>query len=215
MVDLHTFHISFNLLPIQGADVVLGVQWLQTIGPFVSDYTISSMEFYHQGRLITLKGTTNSTLLPTTFHQISRMIHTDAIATFHAISMVPTTYPHPPNQDPNLSSTPFSPADLLIINTLPKDLANILHHFSQVFSVPHGLPSKRPHDHHIHLIPNSSPVNTRPYRYPHFQKETMTQIIAEMHRDGIIRPSTCPYSSPVLLVKKKMARGVFVWTIAP
>lgn len=72
-----------------------------------------------------------------------------------------------------------------------------------MFSTPHGLPPNRPHDHHIHLIPNVGPVNARLYRYPHFQKEVMAKLIAEMLKEGLIRPSNSPYSSPVLLVKKK------------
>jgi hypothetical protein len=43
LINDHTFHTSLYVLPIQGADMVLGVQWLQTLGPFVSDFTIPSM----------------------------------------------------------------------------------------------------------------------------------------------------------------------------
>lgn len=39
----HTFAVSLCVIPIQGADVVLGDQWLQTLGPFVSDYTVLAM----------------------------------------------------------------------------------------------------------------------------------------------------------------------------
>lgn len=46
-------------------------------------------------------------------------------------------------------------------------------------------------------------MNTKPYRYPHFQKEAMSKIIADMLLEGLTRPSTSLYSSPILLVKKK------------
>nr|KYP41059.1 Transposon Ty3-G Gag-Pol polyprotein [Cajanus cajan] len=52
-------------------------------------------------------------------------------------------------------------------------------------------------------MPNFPPVNIKPYRYPHSQKTLMTTLITEMLTDGIIKPSTSPFSSPVLLVKKK------------
>jgi len=58
-------------------------------------------------------------------------------------------------------------------------------------------------DHQIHLIPNSSPVSVRPYRYPHFQKAEIEKQIEEMLSDGMIQPSHSLFSSPVLLVKKK------------
>jgi hypothetical protein len=60
----------------------------------------------------------------------------------------------------------------------------------------------RRHDHKIPLIQGSLPVNVRPYRYPHYQKNEIERIVVELLNTGVIRASTSPYSSPVLLVKK-------------
>lgn len=46
-------------------------------------------------------------------------------------------------------------------------------------------------------------VNQRPYRVPHHQKKALEKIILELLKAVLIRPSTSPFSSPVLLVKKK------------
>jgi hypothetical protein len=55
----------------------------------------------------------------------------------------------------------------------------------------------------ITLLPGSRPVNLRPYRYNPEQKDEIENQIAEMLRQGIIRFSTSPFASPVLLVQKK------------
>jgi len=82
-------------------------------------------------------------------------------------------------------------------------MTRLLQTFKEVFQVPHGFPPMRTHDHAIALLPNTSPVKVRPYRYPHSQKTEIERIVAEMLAEGIIQPSTIPFSSPVLLVKKK------------
>lgn len=58
-------------------------------------------------------------------------------------------------------------------------------------------------DHHIELIPGARPVNINPYKYPHFQKNEIERLTAEMIQQGLVRPSMSPFSSPVLLVRKK------------
>ena len=74
---------------------------------------------------------------------------------------------------------------------------------SDLFSTPSSLPSARAHDHAIVLKEGTSPISVRPYRYPQIVKDEIERIIAEMLAAKIIQLSTSPFSSPVLLVKKR------------
>lgn len=89
--------------------------------------------------------------------------------------------------------TPFDP---------PPAFSELLDSYTDVFAKPYGLPPARSQDHAIHLAPATGPVNVKPYRYPYFQKQVMEKLVNEMLVEGIIRPSTSPFSSPVLVRKK-------------
>ena len=52
----HTFTIDLHVLPVSGANVVLGVQWLKTLGPVLTDYSSLTMQFFYKGTLVTLRG---------------------------------------------------------------------------------------------------------------------------------------------------------------
>lgn len=44
------------LLPVAGADLILGSSWLATLEPHIADYAARSIKFYQDGKLITLQG---------------------------------------------------------------------------------------------------------------------------------------------------------------
>ena len=82
-------------------------------------------------------------------------------------------------------------------------LNHLLHPFDNLFPEPQQLPPLHTITHHIHLLPNSKPVNVKPYRYPYSQKNELERQLATMLDVGMIRPSHSLFSSHVLLVKKK------------
>lgn len=79
---------------------------------------------------------------------------------------------------------------------------DLLAEFGGLFEEPKGLPPHRSCDHKIILKDGTQPISTRPYRYPFYQKTEIEKLVAEMLKTGMIRPSSSPFSSPVLLVRK-------------
>lgn len=84
----------------------------------------------------------------------------------------------------------------------PTLIDNILTEFSTLFEKPTGLPPPCTSDHCMTIQPSQGLVTVKPYRYLHFQKEEISRMVAQMLDDGVIRPSTSPFSTPVLLVRE-------------
>ncbi|MCO5596997.1 hypothetical protein L7F22_051069 [Adiantum nelumboides] len=86
------------------------------------------------------------------------------------------------------------------------ELSNFLNQFQDVFidDIPGELPPKKGDDDHmIELIPGSSPPNKPPYRVSQAQQEEIMRQVNELVEKGMVRPSSSPFCSPVLLVQKK------------
>ena len=82
-------------------------------------------------------------------------------------------------------------------------MPKLLVRYQSIFHAPTILPLAKAHDHWIILEPNTGPTNIRPYQYPYIQKNEIERVVKEMLTTGIIRPIFNPFSSPVLLVKRK------------
>ena len=52
----HRFNIDLFILPIQGADVVLGIQWLELLGSVITNYKMLTMDFQWNGKEVHLMG---------------------------------------------------------------------------------------------------------------------------------------------------------------
>nr|GEV48449.1 reverse transcriptase [Tanacetum cinerariifolium]GEV70891.1 reverse transcriptase [Tanacetum cinerariifolium] len=87
--------------------------------------------------------------------------------------------------------------------SVPKLIAELLEEFESVFKVPKGLPPKRLHDHTISLIPNTLPISIRLYKHPSNKKDAVELMVKELLDSRLIRNSQSPFSSPIVIVKKK------------
>ena len=69
--------------------------------------------------------------------------------------------------------------------------------------LPNELPPPRAVDHKIVLVPGATPPNQRYYRLSYEEQAECQRQIEDGLAKGHIRPSTSPWGSPVLFVKKK------------
>ncbi|XP_020962930.1 uncharacterized protein LOC107607991 isoform X2 [Arachis ipaensis] len=174
---------NFLVMELGRSEVVLGAGWVASLGKFEGDYNTLSLSWVQDGSKVTLQG--DPTLGRT---------HASSKVTLQALR----------NAEEGFLVTPlFRPDADEDSVTISSETTELLSQFDDLFQSPSGLPPQRSHDHAIVLKENSDIPNIRLYRYPHYQKEEMEKIIEEMLQIGIIRPSTSPFSSPVILVKKK------------
>lgn len=57
------------------------------------------------------------------------------------------------------------------VSKVDKAVKNIINEFQDLFVIPNQLPPQRAYDHTILLLPNSTLVNSRPYRYSPAHKD--------------------------------------------
>ena len=80
-------------------------------------------------------------------------------------------------------------------------LAHLLYQFRDLFGQPGSLQAAKVEPMEIHV--EAPPVYQRPYPMPHMKRAAADKEIDVMLQMGVIRPSSSPYASPILLVPKK------------
>ena len=143
-----------------GCDIVLGAEWLRTLGPITMDFQELYMSFKQNNHTHTLRGLQAGPPSIISSHRMEKLlkkVHHGIVAQFNAIQVVETQSPqiHP-------------------------EMQQILTKHLQVFDKPKELPpSQGEHDHGIALVPGAQPPNVRPYRYPFTQKNEIEKIIKD------------------------------------
>ena len=80
------------------------------------------------------------------------------------------------------------------------EFMNLANEFQSLFTEAPGTTSLA--EHHIKLT-SDQPVRSRPYPVPYSMRESLKKDITDMMKMGVIRESSSPYASPVVVVKKK------------
>jgi hypothetical protein len=134
----HEFLVDLYVLPLSGAELVLGVQWLKTLGPIITDYEKLTMSFSKGGTPILLSGAPKTGPQESNLHQFHRLMHTDAIDTCLQLHLIT------PKITPETPPTVIAP------------LSPLLEQFDSLFRAPTNLPPTRPIDHKINLTISKS-----------------------------------------------------------
>nr|KYP50671.1 Retrovirus-related Pol polyprotein from transposon 297 family [Cajanus cajan] len=186
------FTSDMLLIPLGCCDVVLGIEWLGTLGEITWNFNRLSMQFYVQGKKLVLKGATGEGLKTARKKQLQK-----TIASGVHLSMLQLC----DKDNILLLHLLTTHADSQII---PESIDELLLQFDDIFQEPTKLPPKRKgHDHKIPLVTGANPINKRPYRYAKQQKDIIDKLVQDSLKSGIIQKSSSPFASPVVLVGKK------------
>jgi hypothetical protein len=183
-LQVRDYHLKSHMFAIDmgGCDIVLGVDWLRTLGPILMDFKELTLQFDQEGHQYKFQGIIFGSPEVISSHRMEKLLkkgHYGVIAQLHAIQATET----PP---------------------VLQDLQALLSKHQMVFSTPQGLPpSHGVHDHYIPLVPKILPPNIYLYHHPFSQKNEIEKMVQELLNAGVIHPSMIPYSSPIVMVPKK------------
>jgi hypothetical protein len=188
-VDLGDFKVkcSPHLFELGGPDMVLGIEWLETLGDTIVNWTKQTMSFWSNRKWVTLQGLGSKGGSEEALQSIVRRKKSFTGEMMKNLTM----------QEQSTEGKQQLTANQ------HKELQTLLDNYRGVFSDVVGLPPNRGREHAINIKEGEGPVNVRPYRYPHLHKNEIERQVREMLDSGIVRHSSSAYSSPVILVKKK------------
>ncbi|KAL0351495.1 UNVERIFIED_CONTAM: hypothetical protein Scaly_1538200 [Sesamum calycinum] len=184
-------------LPLGGCDIVLGVQWLVTLSNISWNFKDLKIEFYMNRMKVSLRGKQPEASKVVDAKSLRRILQKLGQMSLLSIRLL--------HREHGTNSMLFA----LEGQTVEEQgkLDTLLTEYADLFEEPKALPPKRKHDHGINLLERTSAINIRPYRYPAVQKDEIEKLVQEMLDSGVIRESNNPYSSHVVLVRKKMGHG--------
>ncbi|KAL4026028.1 hypothetical protein IC575_014435 [Cucumis melo] len=193
-IRMKNWTVKEDFLPLElsGIDIILGMQWLHSLGVTTVDWKNLLLTFSVEGKSIKIQGDPSLTKARVSLENMIKAWGVEDegfLVECRAVELVT-----PANNDCYMAHMEIE-AD--------SSLSTVLKQFEDVFEWPEKLPPRREIEHQIHLKQGTDPINMRPYRYGFQHKEEIEKLVKEMLESEVIRPSISHFSSPVLLVKKK------------
>ena len=209
---------NFHILPsLEGFDLVLGMDWLRRVNPRV-DWRSGIIHFdfgSHSHTLVPLLSTEAQRLVSTLFisaMQVAKALKGGEDQVFLVTIREGLPDGADPADEPDESTPGVAvPAAVTANTAAPSEFHTQLDALLQKYGdiVPSDpdfvppYPPARNVDHAIDLLPGSSPPNKPVYRMNPAELEELKKQLAQLQEQGLIRPSTSPFGSPIIFVKKK------------
>ena len=197
-IQSYSHNISLLVLPnMPHYDVILGKNWLVHVKAITNHANKYTRIKYNNTNIILYHSQyqTNIVLnsLSISAHKFKNLIKSKRQCKQHQIYVMHLIDIH--SIDNGSSNDEFS-------NKLHNIISN---NYSDILdNIPPGVvPSRAGVDHTIELVPGAKPPNQPAYRASNSHNDELKRQIDELLQMRFIRPSTSPYSSPVLFVKKK------------
>lgn len=188
------FQADFMVKALGCHDIVLGVQWLRELGPITWDFQELTMQFRGGSGKIMLHGIQNGSVREVKSKRLEQLKEKDI-----QLHMV-YAYEESEKEQWSVNVVELNAEEEVRNNEVEK----LIEEYQCIFQEPTTLPPFRVnHNHKITLLEGSNPVNQKPYRYAVYQKDEIDKTVKELLTAGTIQPSSSPYASPVVLVKKK------------
>jgi hypothetical protein len=174
------------VMDLPDTNIILGVQWLSTLGPITTNYKTMEMSFVEEGgHKVVLRGMTGNSARVVTAKRMEAIFRREEIV--YAVERKISTWV---DEKGKVHYTP--------------EIKRILDKHQKVFGpIPPGVPPDKGFEHIIELEAGAKLVITTPYRHPKKYKDEIEKAIKERIDMGHIRPSSSPFYSSVVLVKKK------------
>lgn len=166
-----SFDSDMLVLPIGGCNMVLGVQWLITLGDIMWNFKQLKMEFSIEGHKMSLRGIKPPAAKVIQQNGMAKLLAKPAELYMISVGM------YLGEEYSEESGSLFSISSCGTTEKDSTDMQKLLQDFSDLFEVSTELSPSRNHDHKIVLKEGTSPINIRPYKYPVIQKNEIEKLV--------------------------------------
>lgn len=170
VISLKDLTIAEDYLPLElrSIDVILGMQWLRTLRVVTVDWKSLTLTIDDGDSKVIIKGDPTLTKTEMSLKRLQKTWNKHDEGFLVEMTAITALL-----REPRLiEAVPPSPN--------PPVFDYLLEQYDDVFALPSQLPPSREVDHRICLKDEHQPVNARPYRYAHAQKEEIERMIREM-----------------------------------